>query len=96
MKIDDSVLVLLFVVGLTIASCPDHARCPGGHDLRTGIRRSGDFECWPSPPRGSLYDGAGGYDERSPQRGPVLRSRIFCADGAQPLVVDFRTVACSR
>lgn len=81
-----------------ISTCvrPSRARCPEGYDLRMGIRRSGDFECWPSPPRGSLYDGAGGYEERSPQLGPILTGRIYCTGGSEAIVIDERTVGCQH
>lgn len=75
---------------------PVRARCPDGHDLRTGIRRSGAFECWPVPGGDPLYDGAGGFPERSTQSTAILRGQIYCTGGAHPIVVDFRTVGCQR
>ena len=75
---------------------PRQARCPVGHDLRTGIRTSGEFECWRSPPGNSLYDGAGGFPERSPQSKAILSGRIYCTGGGQPIVVNERTVGCQR
>lgn len=75
---------------------PTRAHCPAGYDLRTGIRGSGAFECWPSPKGDPLYDGAGGFPERSVQSDAIVRSRIYCTGGAHPIVVNERTVGCQR
>lgn len=89
------------VVSLVLAMAgpctrPTRARCPAMHDLRTGVRVSGRFECWPSPVGDPLYDGAGGFPERSTQNGLILRGQIYCTGGAHPIVVDSRTVGCQR
>lgn len=94
---------MLLVVAY-LFSHPVHARCPPGHDLRTGIRRSGHYECWPAPrePRGWSvsrqgpirdWDGTWQRPERSVQPAGVLTGRIWCAE---PVVVDERTVGCRR
>jgi hypothetical protein len=70
------------------------ASCPVGYDLRTGIRRSGHFECWPTPIGDPDYDGTWQRPERSVQSDGVLESRIFCTSGQQPIIVDARTVGC--
>lgn len=72
---------------------PTSASCPLGSDLRTGVRRDGRFECWPTPvaPRGwnaarlgpvTDWDGTYGRPERSVQ--PPWRGvgRVYCVGGA--------------
>lgn len=94
-----SLLILAF-------GCPTSARCPPTMDLRTGIRRSGVYACWPHPvaPRGwsvarlgpiTDWDGTYRRPERSVQPDGVLTGRIWCVRGV-PIVVDDRTVSCQH
>lgn len=75
---------------------PKHARCPDKHDLRTGIRPSGSFECWPNPVGSPEYDGTYGHPDRSRQSTAVVRSKIWCTSGSSPIVVNERAVGCQR
>lgn len=90
------VVLALAIAAIAMCTHPSRANCPDGHDLRMGIRRSGDFECWSRPVGDPDYDGTFGKPERSVQPGPVYRGRIYCTGGAQPIVVDYRTVGCQR
>lgn len=89
---------MLWLVAYLLAH-PISARCAPGYDLRTGIRRSGSYECWPHPvaPPGFIgriedWDGTFGRPERSVQPQGVRAGRIWCL--TRPVVVDERTVAC--
>lgn len=95
---DRALAALVTCAALTYAWCvhPARARCPAGHDLRTGIRRDGHFECWPAVVGDPLYDGAAGYPERGRQSDAILTGRIYCTGGTQPIIVDYRTVGCQR
>lgn len=91
---------MLWIVILLLAH-PTAARCPPTYDLRTGIRRSGVYECWPHPVaprewRGSRiedWDGTFGRPERSVQPAGILTGRIWCGKGV-PVVLDERRVGC--
>lgn len=89
---------------------PMTAACGEGHDLRTGIRRSGVFQCWPHPvaPAGwnarrfgriEDWDGTFGRPARSVQPAGVITGRIWCGTRS-PIVVraqrdrDARFVGC--
>lgn len=75
---------------------PQRARCPVGYDLRTGIRRSGSFQCWPQPVGPRDWDGTWQRPERSVQPAGVVESRLYCTGGSRPIVVDAATVGCQR
>lgn len=87
------VLALAFWVR---AACADRAQCPTGHDLRMGIRSTGDFECWPTPVGNPEWDGTFQRPDRSVQPRHVTAGRIYCTNGARPIVIDYRTVGCTR
>jgi len=91
-----AVLVTLAIATVSMCVRPSRARCPIGYDLRTGVQRSGAFVCWPSPTGNPMYDGAGGYPERSVQSNATIGRAIYCTGGARPIVVDYRTVGCQR
>lgn len=95
--------VLLLCAGYVIR--PHRARCPDTYDLRTGVRTSGSFECWPHPSapvgwdrrlgRIEDWDGTHGRPERSIQSEATIGSRIYCTGGATPRQDGFR-VWCQR
>lgn len=91
-----TLIVGLFVGLVTQCTRPERARCPDGYDVRAGIRRSGDFECWPRPVGDPDYDGTYGKPERGTQSDAIIRGRIYCTGGTQPIVVDYLTVGCQR
>lgn len=84
--------------------CPSTRNCPTHHDLRTGVRERGAYECWPTPsiaPGQTLEqyldnDGTFGRPERSVQSARILRGLVYCTGGSRPIVVDYRTVGCTR
>ena len=83
--------------GLQLYSCalrPDHAGCPEGWYLASGIRLSGRFECLPSPPRDE-YDCTA--DPVCPQPAGEeigVAAQIVCTSGHVPVVVSERVVSC--
>lgn len=87
-------LVSLALLALAFAVRPQRAVCPAGHDLRTGIRRSGAFRCWPAVVGPMDDDGTFGRPERGVQPDGVIESRVYCTGGSVPIVVDARTVGC--
>ncbi len=93
-----AIAILLSLVLMAVCAIvkPTKARCPPGHDLRTGIRRSGHFECWPNPIGNAEGDGIMGRPDRSVQPPWTINARIHCTSGQLPIVVDYRTVGCQR
>lgn len=89
-------LLTLWLLALACLARPHRARCPIGYDLRTGIRPSGEFTCWPNPSGPLEWDGTWGRPERSRQPDGVIESRIFCTGGTRPVVVGDREVGCQR
>lgn len=96
MRAADALLLTLLAMAGSALCRPSRATCPAGYDLRTGIRRSGDFQCWPHPVGDPEWDGTWRRPDRSVQPDGVIRSRIYCTGGASPIVVDYRTVGCQR
>lgn len=89
-------LMLMLWLVAWLLSRPTSAVCPPGHDLRVGVRRTGEFECWQTPvaPLGwdwrrlgpvTDWDGTYGRPERSVQPDDVKRGRVFCAGKTRPL-----------
>jgi hypothetical protein len=78
---------------------PAAARCGPGFYVN-GICPTGVFECRRVPGGDPLYDGAGGFPDRSIDRPGWYRSRVYCTGGAHPIVVlgdrEARTVGCQR
>lgn len=78
---------------------PDHASCWPGWYVN-GIRPSGVYECRRVPGGDQLYDGAGGYPDRTVDRPGWYRGEIVCTGGRYPVVVlarheaDARVVGC--
>jgi hypothetical protein len=92
-----AILISIIVLAAAAVCRPTHASCPIGYDLRTGIRRTGDFECWPVPVGDPDWDGTWQRPERSVQPDGVLEGRLYCTGGMQPLAGDDgRTVGCQR
>jgi len=92
------VLALLTAWALTLSTClrPRAARCPTGYDLRTGIRPSGEFRCHPAPVGDPEWDGTWQRPERGTQPDGWIESRIYCTGRSRGIVVNERTVGCSR
>lgn len=84
------VSVVLLVAAMLIR--PAAARCPGDWYTADGIKPSGEFGC-SAPPRG-LEGSDNGNDVQPDAYG--VKSRIYCTGGAVPIVVDSRTVGCTR
>lgn len=61
-----------------------------------GVRPSGAYECLRAPGGDPLYDGAGGYPDRTVDRPGWLVGRVWCGTGAVPILVDERRAGCRR
>lgn len=78
---------------------PEHAACWPGWYV-SGIRPSGVYSCRRTPGGDPLYDGAGGYPDRTIDRPGEYEGRIYCTGGRHPIVVlarreaDARVVGC--
>lgn len=83
----------------SMAMRPAAARCQARWYVN-GVRPSGLFECRRTPGGNPLYDGAGGFPDRSVDRPGWYRGRVYCTGGAHPIVVlgdrEARTVGCQR
>lgn len=78
---------------------PGHAACPLGW-MVTAVHRDGVYECRRRPGGDPLYDGAGGYPDRTVVRLGWHLGRVYCHGGV-PIVVlaqrddDTRFITCS-
>ncbi len=78
---------------------PDHAVCWPGWYV-SGIRPSGVYGCRRAPGGDPLFDGAGGFPDRTVDRPGEYHGRIICTGGRRPIVVlayreaDARIVGC--
>ena len=86
-------LVTVLVIAALSLTRPTRARCPAGW-LHEGVRPSGAFACKPALVGGER-DPAGGIDTAYQPPGE-LGGRVYCTGGAVPIVVDYRTVGCTR
>lgn len=77
---------------------PDHTACPLGW-MVAAVHRDGVYECRRRPTGDPLYDGAGGYLDRTVDRPGWYLGRVYCRGGV-PIVVlasrdeDARFVVC--
>lgn len=69
---------------------PSSARCPRDW-YAMGVRPSGRTTCVPEPPLGCGEPTGGPRCAEDPREIP---REIYCTGGAQPIVVDERTVSC--
>jgi len=89
------VFISVLVLGVTSITKPSTARCPKGWSLSTGIRRSGDFSCWPAPVGGN--DDVLTGRQTAIQPPGELRGKIYCTGGTEPIVgYDGVSVGCQR
>jgi hypothetical protein len=96
---DTVALVVALLIAWAIGLCspcvrPTSARCPPQHDLRTGIRADGRFECWPQLRADPEWDDT--RDGTGVQSSVTIPGRIYCTGGTRPIVIDYRTVGCQR
>lgn len=75
-----------------IAVPGEHATCPAGMYV-DGVRPSGETSCVANPPPGCEEPVGAWYACPEPRRFPT---RIRCTGGSHPIVVDERTVGCTR
>ena len=87
--------VSALVLVLSCLGHPRHGRCPARYYV-TGIRPSGAFSCRPEPVGDPDHDGVWGRPDVSVQPPGEYRAQIYCTGGAHPIVVDQRTVGCTR
>jgi hypothetical protein len=78
---------------------PAAALCIQGWYLN-GVHPDGVYECLRAPGGDPLYDGAGGFPDRTVDRPGWYRGRVYCTGGTHPIVVledrEARTVGCQR
>jgi len=74
---------------------PNRGGCPAGWH-HEGIRKTGRYECVRAPVGSMDFDGTWGKPDRSYVPPGRVESRIYCTGGAQPIVVNERTVGCQR
>jgi len=93
-----AIVAMVFCIVLAeFAPRPSTARCPDGTYVE-GVRPDGSTTCVTRPPRG-CDEPAGTAAE---QRPCVFRERrvpergVHCTGGSRPIVVDKRTVGCTR
>lgn len=84
---------LLIAVLVVMLIMSQRAQCPVGSYVE-GVRSSGESTCVSTPPN----DGCGEPYEEAPicpesRREPI---RIYCTGGAEPIVIDHRTIGCQR
>lgn len=93
---DDVVHMLLgLVVLLAFAFArPERATCPAGYYVE-GIRPSGSTLCRRSETGGPDCAGAAACPDIEIDRHPIPL-QIYCTGGSTPIVVDARTVGCTR
>jgi hypothetical protein len=84
-------LITAFVLMFAWAARPERATCPPCWYLDSGIRPSGLFRCVPDLVR----DPAGSIDAALQPPG-AIEGMIYCTGGSVPIVVDYRTVGCTR
>lgn len=97
----DVACALLSIVLLccSMVTRPATARCMAGFYV-DGVQPDGVYECRRAPGGDPLYDGAGGFPDRTVDRPGWYRSRVYCTGGMHPIVVledrEARTVGCQR
>lgn len=79
---------VLLHIGVNITR-PSVAECPKGWWLATGVRTTGEFECY-------LTDRDDEWPAIDASPLGVIGGRIYCRPGFAPLVIDHRRVACRR
>lgn len=77
-----------------IATHPTRATCPSGWAVE-GVRPSGASRCVPSPPP-NCGEPVPPYDMPCPHDERELLVRIYCTGGSHAIVVDERTIGCTR
>ncbi len=97
MTIVDLLAAIVTVVVLCYATAarPTHARCPDGYDLRTGVRSTGRFDCWPHVVGDPEWDGTWHRPELGVQPPGVIGGRVYCTGGSTPRQ-DGVNVWCQR
>lgn len=91
-----SLVVLVFCAVLR----PQHATCPVGMDLRTGVQSDGSFACWPHPVGNPDLDGTWrpelghAVPDVSVQRSWVIVGQVYCTGNTRPVIENWRSVGC--
>lgn len=91
----------VFIIIACAITRPTRARCPDGWILATGVRTAdgplgsrGSYAC-ERPPIGGDSDVLTGKSTAVQPPGELL-GRVYCTGGSTPIIVDYRTVGCSR
>jgi hypothetical protein len=94
--IGDVLLALVAIVALCIGivTQPTTATCPRGWTI-DGVRPTGVSRCTPAPPP-NCGEPVPPYNQPCPDDARELPMRIWCTGGSRPIVVNERTVGCTR
>jgi hypothetical protein len=94
------IVEVLFALAAIVLLCgsmalrPAHARCPPDWYVE-GVRPSGVSRCLPSPPR-DCGEPVPPHNGPCPADARELPVRIYCTGGSRAIVVDERTIGCTR
>lgn len=82
----EALLALVSAIVLTfgVIAKPDRARCPPTWWLAEGVRRDGNFACYPPVIGG--HDDVKTGKQTSVQIPGVLRGRIYCDPSSEPVI----------
>lgn len=83
------------LIALCTLALPTSLQCPPRYDLRTGVRRSGEFECWPNVVGNPDYDGTWGRPERGVQPPGIIVLKVWCRASERPVIFEER-VRCAK
>lgn len=79
-------IVTLALLCYAVTCQPDSASCWPSWYV-DGIDEDGVYRCRRVPGGDPLYDGAGGFPDRTIDRPGEIRGRIICTGGRHPIVV---------
>lgn len=82
-------------LALGVAQRPGRASCAAGWH-HNGVGPSGLFACTPNPVGDPDWDGTWRRPDRSSVPSGFLLGKIYCTNGATPIVVSARVVGCQR
>lgn len=93
-----SIIATLFAIVMMLASFvmrPSHGSCPPGWWLDRGVTPSGRYRC-ASPLPACCEDAKGPCEHVTCPAPAHVESRVYCTGASVPIVVDSRTVGCTR
>lgn len=73
---------------------PQHATCPRGYELLTGVRSDGRFTCHERTTERWQRANGGGWRDVSQESHVELRGRVYCSGGMRPVISAGEVVGC--